>query len=350
VNDANNGRVLITGASGFIGSAIVRAFLNAGFTVRALVRASSQRDNLLGLPVEIAEGDVTDRASIAQALKDVRFLVHAAADYRLWTPNPSQLMAANVTGTKIVMEEALKGGVEKIVYTSSVCTIAHQPGQESADETHPLPPAKAFNSYKRSKILAEEAVSELIASAGLNAVVVNPSAPIGPRDLKPTPTGRIILECAAGRMPAYVDTGLNLVHVDDVAQGHVAALKRGVAGERYILGGQNVNLREMLGEISRQAGRRPPSVRLSVPVVYPFAVISEAFAWVTGKPPFATRDGLRMAREFMFFDDSKARANLGYTSRPYEQGISDAIAWFRSVGLLPRTTYTVPRKFKILPR
>jgi dihydroflavonol-4-reductase len=270
VNGTSSGRVLITGASGFIGSAAVRAFLNAGFIVRTFVRPSSPRTNLAGLPVEIAEGDITNGPSVAAALKNVQFLIHAAADYRLWARDPSQIFAANVTGTRTILEAALKSGVEKIVYTSSVCTLAKLPHEPAADETLSLAPGQAFNAYKKSKALAEQAVRDLVRTEGLPAVIVNPSAPIGPRDIKPTPTGRIILESAAGRMPAYVDTGLNLVHVDDIGAGYVLALKSGIVGERYILGGQNIRLKEMLAEVARQTGRRPPRVRLPVPVVYPF--------------------------------------------------------------------------------
>ena len=343
-------RVLVTGASGFIGSAIVRAFLNAGFAVRAFIRPSSPRANLLGLPVEIAEGDISRKPSIANALRDVRYVVHAAADYRLWTRNPSELMAANVLGTTNVMEEALKAGVEKIVYTSSVCTLAHSSPHAVADETRSLDASKAYNPYKKSKVLAEEAVLELIEKAGLPAVIVNPSAPIGPRDIKPTPTGRIIVECASGRMPAYVDTGLNLVHVDDVARGHLLALSRGAVGERYILGGKNVRLRDLLAEIARQAGRRPPLVQLPIAAIYPFAAASEIFAHATGKEPFATRDSLKMAREYMFFDDAKARRELGYAPRPYEEGVADAIAWFQQAGTVPAEPAVLEREYELLPR
>jgi dihydroflavonol-4-reductase len=348
VNRISGERVLITGASGFIGSAAVRAFLNAGFTVRAFVRPSSPRTNLKGLPIEIAEGDITNRLSIAAALKNVQFLVHAAADYRLWARDPSEIFTVNVTGTKTVLEAALNSGVEKIVYTSSVCTLAKPPHEPAADETLSLAPEHAFNAYKKSKTLAEQGVRDLISTAGLPAVIVNPSAPIGPRDVKPTPTGRIILESAAGRMPAYVDTGLNLVHVDDVAAGYVSALKSGVIGERYILGGQNIRLKDMLTEIARQTGGRPPRVRLPVPVVYPFALASEGFAWIAGTTPFATRDGLKMARDFMYFKDTKARKELDYHSRPYEEGVSDAIAWFRSEGMLPQKTVSFSRRFNAL--
>ncbi len=350
MNHQEYDRVLITGASGFIGSAIVRVFLDAGYEVRVLVRSASPRTNFASLPVEIAVGDLADKRSIAAALKDVRYLVHTAADYRLWTRKPSELISANVQGTRTIMEEAKKSGVEKIVYTSSVCTLAHASPTDPADEQHSHDGDDAFNPYKRSKILAEDVVRDLIARSALPAVIVNPSAPVGPRDIKPTPTGRIIVECAAGRMPAYVDTGLNLVHVDDVAQGHLAALKHGVVGERYILGGQNIRLRDMLAEIARQTGRQPPRVKLPVPVVIPFAIASEAVAWCTGKEPFATRDGLRMARQCMFFNDAKARRELRYTSRPYEEGISDALAWFYSAGMLARPRGELRRGFRLMAR
>jgi dihydroflavonol-4-reductase len=302
------------------------------------------------LPVDIVEGDVLDKASIASALKDARYLIHVAADYRLWTRNALGLMATNVRGTRNVMEEALKSGVEKIVYTSSVCTLKKGPGQTLADESYSLAAHEAFNPYKRSKVLAEEVVRAFVAQAGLRAVIVNPSAPIGPRDIKPTPTGRIIVESASGRVPAFVDTGLNLVHVDDVAEGHLAALKHGIAGESYILGGKNVRLQDMLAEIAKQAGRRPPTLKLPAAAVYPFAAMSEGLAWITGKPPFATRDGLRMAREYMFFDDSKARKSLGYTSRPYEEAVADAIAWFRNAGTLPARLYAPVSGYNMSPR
>ena len=344
------GRVLVTGASGFVGSAIVRTFLKDGFTLRVLARPSSPHANFAGLPVETAEGDLTDRASLVRALKDVRYLVHTAADYRIWTKRPQELMAANVDGTANLMEAALAAGVEKIVYTSSVCTLAHSASGEAADETRLLDPKHAFNPYKRSKLLAEIAVHELVAKKALPAVVVNPSTPIGPRDIKPTPTGRIILECASGRMPAYVETGLNLAHVDDVAEGHLAALKRGVIGERYILGGENIRLRDMLAEISRQTGRQPPRVKLPVGVVYPFAVASEAVAWCTGREPFATVDSLKMARHCMFFDDAKARRELGYASRPYQEGIADALAWFYETGMLARPRGELRRGFRVMAR
>jgi dihydroflavonol-4-reductase len=230
------------------------------------------------------------------------------------------------------MEEALRGGIERIVYTSSVATLALRPDGSPADESRPLAADDAVGAYKRSKVLAERLVDTMVTGQRLPAVIVNPSTPIGPRDVKPTPTGRIIVEAASGRMPAFVDTGLNLVHVDDVAAGHLAALRRGRIGERYILGGENVLLSAMLADIARLVGRSPPRIKLPRALIYPLAVGAEAVARVTGRTPFVTRDGLRMAKHKMFFADAKARGELGYTSRPYRDGLADAIAWFRAAG------------------
>lgn len=330
---ADIGPVLITGASGFVGSAVVAAFRAAGYPVRALVRASSPRTNLQDSSVALAEGDVRDRASVAAALQGMRYLVHTAADYRLWAPDPEDIVRTNVEGTRILMEEASRAGVARIVYTSSVATIALTDGLPG-DETRPLAAADAVGAYKRSKVLAERLVEEMVARDGLPAVIVNPSTPIGPRDVKPTPTGQVIVEAASGRMPGYIDTGLNLVHVDDVAAGHLAALRRGRVGERYILGGENVGLSQMLADIAGLVGRSPPRLRLPRTLIYPIAVGAEAWARLTGKPPFVTVDGLRMAKKKMFFNDAKARRELGYTSRPYEEGLAEAVAWFKAAGYL----------------
>jgi dihydroflavonol-4-reductase len=247
--------ILVTGASGFLGAAIANSARAAGYPVRVLIRASSPRTNIHHLD-QVAVGDLRDRESIAAALRGVRYLIHAAADYRLWSPSPEDILRNNVEGTRTLMEEALRAGVERIVYTSSVATIGLRDG-EPADETRPLPTDKAIGAYKKSKVMAERVVCDLVACAGLPAVIVNPSTPIGPRDIKPTPTGRIIVEAARGRMPGFVDTGLNLVHVDDAAAGHIAALHRGRIGERYILGGENVHLRAMLADVAAIVGRHP---------------------------------------------------------------------------------------------
>jgi len=267
----------------------------------------------------------------------VRYVFHVAADYRLWARDRSEIHAANVEGTRIVMEEAQRAGVERVVYTSSVATLRLRPEGGDADESQGLSESEGIGAYKRSKIAAERLVEEMVATGGLAAVIVNPSTPIGPRDVRPTPTGRIIVEAARGRMPAFVDTGLNLVHVDDVADGHLAALARGKIGERYILGGENVLLADMLADIARIVGRRSPRLRLSHNVVMPLAHAAEAMARLTGRAPFATVDGIRMAQHHMFFTAAKAERDLGYRARPYRTALEDAISWFREAGYLGGT-------------
>lgn len=322
--------VLVTGASGFLGAAVADALRRDGFAVRVLVRPTSRRDNLDPADT-VAIGDIGNRDSIAAAMRGVRFVFHVAADYRLWVPDPAALIRTNVEGTRLVMEEALRAGVERVVYTSSVATL-RLAGNLVADETMRLDAERAIGAYKKSKVLAERVVDDLVARERLPAVIVNPSTPIGPRDIKPTPTGRIIVEAASGRMPAFVDTGLNLVHVDDVAAGHLLALRRGEIGERYILGGENVFLRDLLIEIAGRVGRRPPTLALPRRALFPLAAAAEAVGRLTGREPFLTVDGLRLARYRMFFDDRKARRDLGYVSRPWREGVADALAWFRQAG------------------
>ena len=328
------GPVLVTGATGFVGSGIVRALIGAGYPVRALVRDSSPRSNLAGLEVETIDGDICDADAVARAMAGVRYVVHAAADYRLWVRDPGPMLRTNVTGTRTVMEAALRAGVERIVYTSSVATLALRPDGEAADETAPLAETAAVGAYKRSKVIAERLVESMIARDALPVVIVNPSTPIGPRDIRPTPTGRIIVEAAKGRMPAFVDTGLNLVHVDDVAAGHVAALARGKIGERYILGGENVLLANMLRDIALLVGRTPPRLKLWRGPLYPIAAMAETIAAMTGREPFLTLDGLRMSKGHMFFTSAKAKRELGFVARPYTEGLRDAVDWFRGAGYL----------------
>jgi dihydroflavonol-4-reductase len=324
--------VLVTGASGFLGSAIAAALRVRGHDIRVLARPSSPRTNL-NLADTLCEGDLRDRASLAAALKGARFLFHAAADYRLWARDPEEIHRNNLEGTRLIMEEALRAGVERIVYTSSVATLKLIEGG-SATEDRPLAEGEGIGAYKRSKVAAERLVEAMVQRDGLPAVIVNPSTPIGPRDVRPTPTGRIIVEAASGRMPAFVETGLNLAHVDDVAAGHLAALDRGQVGQRYILGGDNVFLADVLADIAHLVGRRPPTIKLPRKMLYPIAYGAELLATFRGVEPFITMDGLRMARHHMFFDDSKARRELGYVSRPYREGLADAIAWFRVHGYL----------------
>jgi dihydroflavonol-4-reductase len=320
---------LVTGASGFIGGAVARYLHNAGFRVRAFARATSPRMHIHD-NYELAIGDVTDRASVKDAMRGARYVFHIAADYRLWTRDPSKMLRTNVEGTRIVMEEALQAGVERVVHTSSVATLA--PDREGlCDETRRMPCDAHLGTYKRSKILAENLVEDMIMRQGLPAVIVNPTAPLGPGDLRPTPTGRIIVESLRGNMPAFVDTGLDVVHVDDVAQGHLAALKGGQIGERYILGGENIDLATMLREIALLTHRKPPTIRLPRGPLLPIAFVNECLAWITGKEPFLNREGLRLSATLMFFDDSKARRELGYRSRPYGETLADAIGWFQSL-------------------
>ncbi len=326
---------LVTGASGFVGSAVVRALLAQGRAVRVLLRPDSDRRNLSGLAVEMRQGSLEDHASLAAALDGSGALFHVAADYRLWVRDPDAMHRANVEGTRALMEAALAAGIERIVYTSSVAVLGLRPDGGAADETTPSTLADMIGPYKRSKFLAEEAVKALVRERRLPAVIVNPSTPIGPRDLKPTPTGRMIVEAASGRMPAFVDTGLNLVHVDDVASGHLLAEARGEIGERYILGGENLSLAEILRRIAALAGRKPPRLALPIPALWPVALVAEAAGRITGREPFVTLDGLRMARHKMYFSSEKAKRALGYAPRPAEQGLADAIAWFRQAGMCP---------------
>jgi dihydroflavonol-4-reductase len=325
---------LITGATGFVGSAVARRLVFAGLPVRALVRSGSPRFHLDGLELEYATGDIRDAESVRRAMTGVRYVIHVAADYRLWARDRTEIFASNVNGTRIVMQEAMRAGVERVVYTSSVATLGWLHDGAPGDETIPLSVEQGIGSYKRSKIAAERLVESMIAHQGLPAVIVNPSTPIGPRDVRPTPTGRIIVEAACGRIPGFVETGLNLVHVDDVADGHLAALRHGAIGERYILGGANVFFADMLADIARLVGRKPPRLRIPRAVAVPFAYAAEATAWFTGREPFATVDGLRMAEHHMFFTAAKAERDLGYRARPYREALDDAIRWFRQAGYL----------------
>lgn len=327
--------VLVTGATGFVGSAVARQLLARGESLRLLARAGGDRRNIEGLDAEIAVGDLGDDASLRQAVTGCRALYHVAADYRIWAPRVSALYEANVAGTERLMRAAADAGIERILYTSSVATLGVPPGGRPGDEDTPVSLQDMIGHYKRSKFLAEEAVRRMARDEGLPVVIVNPSTPIGPRDIKPTPTGRVIVEAASGRMPAYVDTGLNVAHVDDVAAGHLLAFDKGRIGERYVLGGHDMTLAEILGAVARIAGGKAPRVKLPRRLIFPVAVVAETWARVSGGgEPMVTVDGLKMAKKLMFFSSAKAERDLGYRRRPAEEALGDAVAWFRDRGYL----------------
>ena len=328
-------KTFITGASGFVGSAVLRQLIEAGHTVVALLRPNSDRSNLDGLPVEIVTGDLTDPDSFAANLANCDNLFHVAADYRLWVPRPDDMYETNVTATRNLMLAAAQAGVKRVVYTSSVATLGLNSDGTPADETTPVTLADMIGHYKRSKFLAEAEVQRLAKEENLPVVIVNPSTPVGPRDIKPTPTGRMIVEAASGRMPAYVDTGLNLVHVDDVAVGHLLALERATIGRRYILGGQNLTLKQIFTQIAANTGRPAPKVRLPHNLILPIAYVAEGWArLVGGSEPRVTVDGVRLAKKHMFFSIDRAKRELDFTPRPVEEALSDAVAWFQQHGYL----------------
>jgi dihydroflavonol-4-reductase len=328
-------KTLITGGSGFVGSAVLRQLLAAGHSVRALIRPQSDHRNLAGLSVEIAYGDLTDRRSLDRAMEGCSALFHVAADYRLWTPSSRGIYETNVIGTRNIVFAAMEAGVKRIVYTSSVATLGLTPDGSPADEETPVALKDMIGHYKRSKFFAEAEMKHLADEQNLPVIIVNPSTPIGPRDIKPTPTGRMIIDAASGRMPAYVDTGLNLVHVDDVAMGHLLAFEHGHVGERYILGACNMTLKEILCAIAAITDRRPPKICLPHPLVLPVACISEAWArLVSRREPRVTLNGVRLARKRMFFSIEKAKRFLGFNPRPVEEALRDAVDWFRKNGYI----------------
>jgi dihydroflavonol-4-reductase len=330
---AGSDLTLVTGATGFVGAAVARALAKKGFQLRLMVRAGSDRRNLADIPAELVEADLARPASLPAAVQDCRYLFHVAADYRLWVPDPAIMRQININGTLELLRAAQSAGVERTVYTSSVAALGLNPSGAAADERTLVDKATLVGAYKQSKYEAEIAVRSL-AMRGHNIVIVNPSTPVGPGDVKPTPTGKMVLDAANGRMPAYVNTGLNVVHVDDVAAGHVLALEKGVTGEGYILGGEDLMLRDLLRIIAAQTRRRAPKLRLPITPLVPIALVMERIAAVTGKPPLMTREILKMATKKMFFSSSKARRALGYAPRPAAEAVADALEWFGKQGML----------------
>lgn len=320
--------ILVTGATGFIGANLVRALLESGSAVRVLVRPGSHPYNLHNLPLEMVYGDLLDVSSLRAALNGCHTLYHVAAHYSLWTPDPNTLYAINVDGTTNLFQTALDLGLEKVVYTSSVATIGLPANGQPGDETLFLPLSQAIGHYKRSKVLAEQRAFAFC-QQGLPVVIVNPSAPIGPWDVKPTPTGKIILDFLRRKMPAYLDTGLNFVDVRDVAQGHLLAAHYGKVGERYILGCRNMTLQDILQALAQVSGLAAPRIRLPYGIALTAGYLSEALSRVTHKPPRVPLSGVRMARHPMYFSAQKAIRELGLPQSPIEQAVQQAVQWYR---------------------
>jgi dihydroflavonol-4-reductase len=318
---------LVTGASGFLGWHVARLLIERGHTVRALVRPSSRIRELDAEPVL---GDLRDPDSLERAVAGCGLLFHVAADYRLWAADPSELYRSNVNGTRNVLEAARHAGVDRVVYTSTVGCIGVPPGEEGNEDCS-VSLADMTGAYKRSKFLAERVAVEF-AAAGLPVLIVNPTAPVGDHDIKPTPTGQIVLDFLKGDMPAFIDTGLNLVDARDVAVGHVLACERGRAGERYILGAENLTLEQILGKLAAIAGRPAPALQLPYAVAYAAGAVSTAWARVSGKPPRAPLDAVRMARKKMFVSHTKAARELGYDPGPPQRALARAVEWFRANG------------------
>jgi len=321
-------KTLVTGGAGFVGGALVRRLLERGEEVRALVRKSSDLRNLEGLSVEVINGDLRDRDSLRQAMKGCRRLYHVAACYKFWLPDPKEIYEVNVEGTKNLLEAAKRESVEQIVYTSTVGVLGTPGDGGLGSEETPVTLQEMVGHYKRSKYLAEQ-VALKSAEEGLPVVIVNPSTPVGPGDVKPTPTGQMIVDFLNGRMFAYIQTGLNLIDVADVAEGHILAAEKGKIGKRYILGHRNLTLQEIFELLGRISGIKPPGLKIPRWSVLPFAYLSERVSnWMTKTPPRIPLEGVKMAKQYMFFDASKAVRELGLPQSPIEQALKRAVQWF----------------------
>lgn len=325
---------LVTGGTGFIGSHVVRCLLKEGADVRCLARPNSNRSNLKDLKVEIVEGDLNDAASLQRAIAGCSTLYHVAADYRLWAKNPEEMERTNVQGSRNILQAAADAGASKVVYTSSVAAVGrpHDNGHVGIgrEDLDPLPKHQV-GPYKRSKFNSELVAREF-AKKGLAVVIVNPSAPIGSQDIKPTPTGKLIVDTLKGLMPAYLDTGMNFIDVEDVAAGHLLAAQKGKVGERYILGNKNMSLKDFLQSVARIAGVRGPLFQIPYAVAWAAGAVAGAISNVTGKEPLIPLDGVRMAHAPMYYDSSKAIRELGLPQTPVETAIEKAVKWFRQNG------------------
>ncbi len=324
-------KALVTGATGFVGAAVVRALLQTGVEVRVIARPGSDATNLRSLNVEKVLGDLRDKESLRQALTGCRHLYHVAAHYALWAKDPSIFYDINVVGTRNLLEAARDVGVERTVYCSTIGAIGLPPGGGLGTEETPVSLEQMAGHYKRSKYLAEQEVHKL-AKEGLPVVIVNPTAPVGERDVKPTPTGRIIVDFMKGRMPAYIETGMNIIDVDDVATGHLLAMEKGRQGERYILGAKNLLLREVFEILSTLTGVKAPALKLPRVAVLPLAYLNHWFANLTGIPPRIPLEGVKMAKYKMHYDCSKAVRELGLPQHPPKVALEKAVRWFKTHG------------------
>lgn len=323
-------KTFLTGATGFLGSHVARVLAAQGAELRLLVRATSNLKNLEGLNAETAIGDLRDAASLDKAMSGCDTVFHVAADYRLWARDPEEMYRSNVEGTRAILEIARKNGVRRVVYTSSVATMGFTRNGSPADEDSHVALADMIGHYKRSKFMAEQIALEA-GRSGMHVVVVNPTTPVGEQDIKPTPTGRIILDFLKRKFPAYVDTGLNLVDVTECARGHVAALERGKSGERYILGGEDLTLKQILDKLAAITGLSSPTVKLPYFFAFAAAAVDET---VTGRilhrEPRATIDAVRMGRKKMFASSAKAERDLGWKLVPAESALRRAVEWFQT--------------------
>jgi dihydroflavonol-4-reductase len=324
-------KTFITGATGFIGASIVRELLRDGREVRALVRKGSDTSNLAGLDVELWQGDLRDGNGLKQGLKGCAVLYHAAADYRLWTRDPAEMYRINVDGTAAILEAALDNSLSRVVYTSSVGTLGNPGDGTPGSEDTQVSLADMVGHYKKSKYLAER-VAEKFVARGLPLVIVNPSTPVGPFDIKPTPTGKIIVDVLNRRMPAYLDTGLNIIAVEDCARGHILAEQKGQIGRKYILGNTNLTLREIFAMLEQITGLSAPRVRLPYTPILLAAYINEGLSKITGREPLIPLAGVQMAAKFMYFDPSRAVRELELPQTPVREALQRAVEWFRQHG------------------
>lgn len=322
----------VTGATGFIGANLVRQLLDCGYAVRSLVRPESNRRNIDGLDIEVCPGDLADRNALARSMKGCDVLFHVAAVYTFWSPRPGDIARTNIEGTRNILEAAVECGVEKVVCTSSESTIGIKEGGCPGTEAGQPEPDELPCHYKRSKYEAEKVALDAWRQ-GLPLVVVNPTTPIGPLDIKPTPTGQVVVDFLNGRMPAYVNTGLNIIHVQDVARGHILALERGRPGERYVLGNRNMTLREMLAALEQASGVRSPRWRIPIWAALIGACADELFTGrLMGNRPRVSVASVKVARRFRFFDCTKAVKELGLPQTPVEEAFRGAVEWFRQNG------------------